>query len=334
MHCFQNILMVAPRAERAGTALERPVALAQAWGAAMTVVDVIGSAAPPRGETSMETNVPPLPSKQVEQLAGLAGPFKRRAANIAGRVLEGEPVAEIVRQVERNGHDLVVVPVAAQRSARGKLVGIPAVPLMRGCPCPVWVLKPTPALPGGVLVAVNPGSADDQDGALSHSLIRLAACFARAVGGPLSILHVWHLAGEPQISRPLVGASSEQIVGLLDKAYNRAATATRQLLDKSDLTDIKHELYFEMGHPPAKVIAEFAVRKKIETVVMGMSGRSGMAGLLVGNSAEEVLRGVPCSVVTLASGGSFPAIRPGARLPAGKRRQPAAAPVGLSPRAG
>jgi nucleotide-binding universal stress UspA family protein len=272
----------------------------------------------------------------MEQLAGLVGPFKRLGVNIAGRVLAGEPVAEIIRQVERNGHDLVVVPVAAQRSDRGKLVGIPTVPLMRGCPCPVWVLKPTPALPGGILVAVNPGSAEDQDGTLSHSLIRLAACFARAVGSPLSILHVWRLTGEPQIRRPLVGASSEQIVGLLDRAYKRAAMDMQQLLDKIDLRDIKYELYFEIGHHPAKVIAEFAVRTKIETVVMGMTGRSSIAGLLVGNSAEEVLRGVPCSVVTLGSGCSFPPIGPDAGVPASKRRQtPVAAPAGrLSPRAG
>jgi nucleotide-binding universal stress UspA family protein len=340
MPCFQNILMIAPQAERTHTALERPVALAQACDAAVTVVDVLGGATPPRVETTMarvettmarvettmarvgttmETNVPAHSTKHVEQLAELVDPFMQRGVNIAGRVLAGEPVAGIIRQVEQNGHDLVVVPVAAQISDRGKLVGIPTMPLLRGCPCPVWVLKPTPALPGGILVAVNPGSAEDQDGALSQSLIRLAACFARSVGSPLSILHVWHLAGEPQIRRPLVGASSEQIAAVLDTAYQRAAMDMQQLLDKIDLKDIPYELYLEKGHQPAKSIAEFAVRRKIETVVMGVKGRSGITGLLVGNSAEEVLRGVPCSVVTLGSGCSFPPVIRDAGLPASKQ---------------
>jgi nucleotide-binding universal stress UspA family protein len=217
-------------------------------------------------------------------------------------------VPEIIRQVERNGHDLVVVPVAAQKPVRGKVLGIPIVPLMRGCPCPVWVLKPTPALDGGILVAVNPGSAEDQDGALSHRLIQLAARFARAVGSPLSILHVWHLTGESQIRRPLVGAKSEQIAALRDEAFKRAAIKMQQLLEEIDLGESTYEIYLEEGHQPAKVIAEFAVRRKIETVVMGMTGRSGIAGLLVGNSAEEVLRGVPCSVVTLGPDCAFPSI--------------------------
>jgi nucleotide-binding universal stress UspA family protein len=249
-------------------------------------------------------------ARQEEQLIGLVAPLKRRGVNIDGRVFVGEPVPEIIRQVERNGYDLVVVPAAAQRAARGKLVGIPIVPLMRGCPCPVWVLKPTPALHGGILVAVNPSSAEDQDGALSRSLIQLAACLARAVGSQLSILHVWQLPGESQIRRPLVGAKSEQIAALLNRAHKGAALQMRQLLDKIDLRGTKYELYLEKGHQPAQVIADFAVRRQIGTVIMGMTGRRRIAGLLVGNSAEEVLRGVPCSVVTLGSARSFPAVAP------------------------
>jgi nucleotide-binding universal stress UspA family protein len=244
---------------------------------------------------------------------------QRFGVNIAGRIIAGEPVPEIIRRVEQNGHDLVVVPAALQRAVRGKLVGIPIVPLMRDCPCPVWVLKPTPALHGGILVAVNPGSAEDQDGAFSRSLIRMAACVARAAGSQLSILHVWHLTGEPQIRRPVVGARPERIETLLGTAYKRAATDMQRLLDTMDLGDTQYKLYLEEAQQPAKAIAEFAVRNQIGTVVMGMMGRGGLAGLLVGNSAEEVLRGVPCSVVTLRSGYSFPRVDPQEGLPAVKK---------------
>jgi nucleotide-binding universal stress UspA family protein len=103
----------------------------------------------------------------------------------------------------------------------------------------------------------------------------------------------------------------------------------QQLMDEIDLRDMRYELYLEEGHQPGKTIAEFAVGQQIETVVMGMTGRSGVAGLVAGNSAEEVLRGVPGSVVTLASGCSFPPIEPDEGLRAGKRRHtPVAAPAG------
>ena len=108
---------------------------------------------------------------------------------------------------------------------------------------------------------VNAGSDEDHDDALSYSLIRLASCFAGAAGSQLSILHVWHLTGESQIRRPLLGASSEQIAALQNKAYKRAAIHMQQLLDKIDLRDIDYELYLEEGHQPSKVISEFAVKK-------------------------------------------------------------------------
>ena len=296
MHCFRNILMIAPHAQRADTALQVPIALAQAWGADTTVVDVPDSSA-------------------------LRQTSRRRRVDVSGRAPAGELVPEIVRQVERNGHDLVVVSAAAQGPIGGKFVGVPIVPLMRGCPCPVWVLKPTPAPHGGVLVAVNPGSAEDPDGVLGHRLIRLAACFARSARSPLSIIHVWHLPGEPQIRRPLVGATPAQITALLNGAYKSAETRIQRLMDQIGLGDIRYKLYLEEGRRPGKTIAEFAVRGQIETVVMGMTARSGVAGLLAGNSAEEVLRGAACSVVTLASHRSFPSIERDEGLLAGKRRQ-------------
>ena len=43
MKCFQSILMLAPQAEGNETELERPVALARVFGAALTVVDVLDS---------------------------------------------------------------------------------------------------------------------------------------------------------------------------------------------------------------------------------------------------------------------------------------------------
>lgn len=305
MKCFQNILILAPQVEGMDTALERPVALAQASGAAITVVDVLDSAVP-----QVESTTPGGRTRREEQLKQLVEPFKRCGVSIVRRAITGQAVPEIVSQIELNAHDLVVVPAPAQRPVRGRLVGIPIVPLMRRCPCPVWVMKPSQTLRGGILVAVNSGPAEDQRSALGPSLIRLAACFSCALRSPLSILHVWHLIGESQIRRPFVGARPEQITALLDKAYKRARLHMKHLLDSIDLEGIKYELHFEEGHQPAKVIAEFAVRRQVETVVMGMTEHRGVARFLVGNSAEEVLRGVPGSVVTLRSGRSFPPIGP------------------------
>ena len=47
------------------------------------------------------------------------------------------------------------------------------------------------------------------------------------------------------------------------------------------------------------VIPEFVVGHGTELVVMGTVARGGIAGLLIGNTAERVLRKLPCSVLAV-----------------------------------
>ena len=46
----------------------------------------------------------------------------------------------------------------------------------------------------------------------------------------------------------------------------------------------------------------------IDTVVMGTMGRTGIAGLLVGNTAESILKRVACSVLTVKPEGFVPPV--------------------------
>jgi universal stress protein E len=50
---------------------------------------------------------------------------------------------------------------------------------------------------------------------------------------------------------------------------------------------------------PGSVIAEFAEAKKIDLIVMGTVGRTGLAGFIMGNTAETILRAVRCSVIAV-----------------------------------
>jgi len=48
-----------------------------------------------------------------------------------------------------------------------------------------------------------------------------------------------------------------------------------------------------------KLIPKLAQTKGIELIVMGTVCRTGVAGLIIGNTAENVLRQVDCSVLTV-----------------------------------
>jgi nucleotide-binding universal stress UspA family protein len=61
---------------------------------------------------------------------------------------------------------------------------------------------------------------------------------------------------------------------------------------------VPYHPHLERGKPAA-VIAPLVKRKKIDLLVMGTMGRSGIAGMLLGNTAEDLLSEVECSVLVL-----------------------------------
>lgn len=60
---------------------------------------------------------------------------------------------------------------------------------------------------------------------------------------------------------------------------------------------------------PEDVIPEYVVAGGVDLVVMGTAARSGMAGLLMGNTAERVLRKLPCSVLAVNPDGFVSPVR-------------------------
>ena len=61
-----------------------------------------------------------------------------------------------------------------------------------------------------------------------------------------------------------------------------------------------------------KVLTAFVASKRASVLVMGTVGRTGLAGLIVGNTAERVLRQVRCSIVALKPAGFAEATPEGA----------------------
>ena len=60
----------------------------------------------------------------------------------------------------------------------------------------------------------------------------------------------------------------------------------------------------------AHVIApEFVVSEGIDVLVMGTVARGGVSGVLIGNTAERVLRKLPCSVLTVKPDGFVSPVR-------------------------
>jgi universal stress protein E len=298
---FRNLLFVTTP-DGSAEALSRAAALAKKSDAILTVVEVLDEL--PR---DLRMLVPPMGPQTVEELAAaealerleqVVEPFRRRGVEIDTDVLLGDPCQELVREAARRNHDLLLVAAAGRPGLRDRIFGSTALQLMRKCPCPVWVVRDSeqPRC-GRIVAAVNPENGDENKRRLSRNILEVAAALARFEQSQVDILHVWDLPLEKTFRRR-AGLSRQEIGSMIQTVFASAKRSLQELVGQADLQGIQYRLHLTRGKP-APAIAEFARRTGVDLLVMGVMQRTGAAALLAANCAEEVLKELDCSILTI-----------------------------------
>jgi nucleotide-binding universal stress UspA family protein len=244
-------------------------------------------------------------SQRLEQWVDL---IRRSGVQVSGKMLYGMPFLVIIREVLRNEHDLVMTTAEGRVGLKERLFGSAALHLMRQCPCPVWVVKPSQ--PQGytrILAAVDPTPMDEERHALNIKIMDLATSLARRQQSELVVVHTWTFPVEHSLRSGQLGPSSK-VDGWVRDARDNHRLRLAELLQPYALQDLKYQVYLlkgEAGH----LIPELATEKEVDLIVMGTVSRTGVSGLLIGNTAEKILRRVNCSVLTVKPDGFITPVR-------------------------
>lgn len=134
---------------------------------------------------------------------------------------------------------------------------------------------------------------------LSEAALPHALWFAEEFGADLHLLHavVLHAAdpANPELAFPnLDGAYGE----IEEWAEARLQAATPEV----EHPEVRVRQFRERGISAAPVILEHVDDHQVDLVVMGTHGRRGLRRMLLGSVTEEVLRSVPCPVLTVRGG--------------------------------
>ncbi|MFQ5851112.1 MAG: universal stress protein, partial [Candidatus Binatia bacterium] len=296
-----------------GAALERAVTLAKKNQALLTVVDVIDEL--PSYVRTLTTSKPPaeLQKQVIEKRSSYLEQFiasiRQEVAQVSAKVLCGTPFLEIIREVLRNQRDLVMMTTEGNGGLKEMLFGSTTMHLMRKCPCPVWVMKRTHRKQyTRILAAVDLESFDERRNSLNTKIMELSTSLARLEQSELHIIHAWTLYGESTLRRGCVRISRSKVDKLVRDTRNAHRGWLDRLLQKHDFRDLKHQVHLLKGKA-GKLIPELAGKKRVEIIIMGTVCRTGVPGFLIGNTAEEVLRQVDCSVLTIKPDGFATPIR-------------------------
>ncbi len=210
-----------------------------------------------------------------------------RAAGVAATVTSTRETAwlAIVRYVLRGRIDLVVAGKRGEQRRGCHPLGSVSMKLLRKCPCAVWVAKPDGA---GALRRVLAASDLSPVG---ERVLDYAAWLAAHFHAALDVVHTFQLPLAVQIE-------SGESVAEFDR--HQREERTRRLEARVAKTPGAASVTYHVARTsPTRAILECTEHLDPDLVVMGTVSRGGVAGLLVGNTAERLLPQLDVSLLAV-----------------------------------
>ncbi len=256
--------------------------------------------------------------KELEQalneLAQSASPDRK----LKTKLIEGKPHIQTVREVLRHDYDLVIKPVGPS-GFLNQLFGRLDMRLLRHCPCPVWLSKGEKygafdqilAAVDAEFEAFGGGKADTEEAedALNQQILELAFSLAADSKAWLHIGHAWYPPFLSMYSRARANIPKKEIdsyVHTVEREHTnwlkRLKKRATQWVGKDVAAKVKLSTHLRQGDAGTeipKLIPEF----KIDLLIMGTVARTGIPGLVIGNTAESILDQVTCSVLAVKPSG-------------------------------
>ena len=314
MKRFKNILCVMEPQAVCQCALDRTVILAENNQARVTLATVtervpesirIPEVGPGPGDLQAR-----LSEAEAQRLKTLIEPYYARV-KINAKVLVGTSYLEIIREVLRSNHDLVI-KCPESPSWLDHLFAGDDMHLLRKCPCPVWLVKPgTADSYQRILAAVDvddnyPPAELKTRQALNGTVMELASSLAVSEFAELHVVHTWAAFGESSLrNSAFISEPEDEVNAYVEEVRRRHAQLLDALMQETgaklgpDAMDyIKPQRYLLKGSARKEVPA-LAKHLQVDCIVMGTVARTGVRGFIMGNTAETILEQLDCSVLAI-----------------------------------
>ena len=232
----------------------------------------------------------------------------RKHLKMNAKVIRGKGFYEIIRAVLQHGYDLVIKTCHQHESLGTMLFGSTDMHLLRKCPCPVWLIKPQEEKKfSRILAAVDlePPADVEKMEALNQQIMEMASSLALSQFAELHFVHAWMIFGESMLKSSRYGALNEEASEWI-KEQKREIEVRRDAFEskmEKFLGDkgsdyLKPEIHFIKGDA-TDIIPKLAEEKNIDLVIMGTIARTGIPGFFMGNTAENILNQLNCSVIAI-----------------------------------
>jgi len=299
MKRFKNILFYTDESSLGDNAFIRALRLANSNHARLTVMDVI-----PKAELADEVHKRHdidlnqlLIQKRRDEIENLLKPYQTDDLSIDIIVTSGTPLIELIRSVQKEGFDLLIKEANSTEVLREYLFGSFDMHLFRKCPCPIWIdrIHETGNYKN-IIAAVDPDNPENAD--LNRLIMDLATSLAERESAQLHVVHAWNIEEEKFLTtgRTLIPATELRILTSSKEERHRKALNT--LLEAYPLDEDSCQTHLVKDNP-AKAISTLSRNLNADLIVMGTVGKNSLPGIIIGNTAEDVLQSTQTSVLAV-----------------------------------
>lgn len=202
--------------------------------------------------------------------------------------LLGEPYVQLTHAVQAEHYDLVMAGSRGLAKWETFFVGSTSKRLIRKCPASIWIVKSEHAHPPKVILIPTDFS-DVSLKAVTHGL-----WLSQITGAEVHLLHVTDPLDLPEdYLFPFPDMES------LRKELEESAKVRLHTLLASLPTEGNCIQEHIVQGTAWQEIKRLTKQLSADLIVMGTVGRSGIKGLLLGNTAERVLDTCDCSILTI-----------------------------------
>lgn len=307
MNRFRRILLVSHAEPQELQALRHALELATRNAARFDIL-ILYPSLPPEIQPYRDSLEQGLKLRLTEALTGQigtgGGPDIRLFA-----ASTGQPSMEVIRRVLAEGYDLVVKEAD---SGDTRETGLHAgdMELLRKCPCPVWLCRPFRHEPSRLKigVAIDPVSEEPAAQGLSLRLLQLAGSLASLYSVPLHVISCWDFPLEHYLRHSTwVSLPDSELNQLVAQTRSRHEQALESLTQAAEIA-APLEIHRIRG-PAATSIPQWVEAGSMDILIMGTVARTGIPGFVIGNTAEDILRKIGCSLLALKPEGFVSPVR-------------------------
>ena len=303
MHDISTILCVIDPTTKEQPALSRARALAAALGAKLELFACYYNEYLSGGvlfdSPSLEKARVDVLERQEADLEKYAAPLRQDGIPVSVHATWDHPLYEgIVRRAGEVEADIVIKDTHHHSAVERAFFTNTDWSLIRTCPVPLWLVKPTAAdAPSVFLAAIDPLNEHDKPAALDDEILKLSNRLAHKFKGKVHAFHAY----DPRMAVATATANAYIPVSLpFDEIEQQMRDQHKgrfdEVTDYHDINKDRAHLVAGLTHEELPALAEEIAA---DVVVMGAVSRNRWQRLFIGATAERTLEQLPCDLLII-----------------------------------